>query len=161
MVLDLLLIFVLDTPLPRLWDLFDDAPGDRWQGGGNVVLDIKPMQMPPLVGGRQSHRRVLADPVVLEVDAGASHRCIQLLLLLSLLLEGDGEEVPPQIKVGTDPQESLTQGDERHNVLDSIGIKMLQLHLVVVQQSPKKLMGRGGESPLVEVSEGHDVSLRR
>ena len=38
---------------------------------------------------------------------------------------------------------------------------MLQLHLVVVQQSPNKLMGRGGESPLVEVSEGYDVAIGR
>ena len=61
------------------------------------------MRMPPLVGGQQSHRWVLIDPVVLEVDADASHRRIQLLLLLPLLLEGNGEEVLPQIKVGTDP----------------------------------------------------------
>ena len=38
---------------------------------------------------------------------------------------------------------------------------MLQLYLVVVQQSPKKLVGGGGESPLVEVSEGHDVVVGR
>ena len=36
---------------------------------------------------------------------------------------------------------------------------MLQLHLVVVQQAPKKLMGGGGESPLVEVSEGYDIPI--
>ena len=38
---------------------------------------------------------------------------------------------------------------------------MLQLHLVVVQQAPKKLVGRGGESPLMEVSEGYDIPIGR
>jgi hypothetical protein len=61
--------------------------------------------MSPLVGGQQPHRRVLADLVVLEVDAGVSHQRMQLLpaTLLPLLLEGVSKEVPPQIKVGTDP----------------------------------------------------------
>ena len=81
--------------------------------------------MPPLVGGRQTHRWVLIDPVVAKRDAGASHRHAQLLLLILLLQEGDGEEMPPQVKVGTNPQEPLTQGDEHRNVLDFIGIMML------------------------------------
>ena len=38
---------------------------------------------------------------------------------------------------------------------------MLQLYLVVVQQSPKKLVDGGGEYPLVEVSEGHNVAFGR
>ena len=33
--------------------------------------------------------------------------------------------------------------------------------MIVVQQSPEKLMGGHGESPLVEVSERHDVPFRR
>ena len=87
------------------------------------------------------------------MDADASHRRIQLLLLLPLLLEGNGEEVLPQIKVGTDPKESLTQGDKHHHVLDSIGIEVLQLDLVVVQRPPKKSMSRGSEPTLMEVGE--------
>ena len=49
--------------------------------------------------------RVLAELIVPELDVGAPHRHMQLLpaALLSLLLEGDSEGVPPQIKVGTDP----------------------------------------------------------
>ena len=63
--------------------------------------------------------------------------------------------------MGTDPQEPLAQRDERHNVLDPIGGKVLQFHLIVVQQSPKELMGGHGESLLVEVSERHDVPFER
>ena len=46
-------------------------------------------------------------------------------------------------------------------MLDSIGIKVLQLYLVVVQQSLKELMGGGGKSSLMEVSEGHDIAIGR
>ena len=37
----------------------------------------------------------------------------------------------------------------------------MQFYLIVVQQSLEKLMGGHGESPLVEVSERHDVPFRR
>ena len=38
---------------------------------------------------------------------------------------------------------------------------MLQLNLVVVQQSSKEWMGRNHESALVEGREGHDIATRR
>ena len=44
-------------------------------------------------------------------------------------------------------------------MLDSIGVKVVQLYLVVVQQPPNELVGGGGESPLVKVSEGHDIAI--
>ena len=43
--------------------------------------------------------------------------------------------------MGTNPQEPLTQGDERRNVLDPIESKVLQLHIVVIQQPLKELVG--------------------
>ena len=38
---------------------------------------------------------------------------------------------------------------------------MLQLHIVEIQQPPKELVGGGGKSPLVEVSEGHDIPFEQ
>ena len=38
---------------------------------------------------------------------------------------------------------------------------MLQLHLVVIQQPPKERVSKYGESPLMEVSEGHDIPFGR
>ena len=70
------------------------------------------MRMPPLVGGRQTHQRVFVYPVVLEMNANTSHRHAQLLLPDLLLQKVDGEEIPPQVEVGTNPQEPLTQGDD-------------------------------------------------
>ena len=57
--------------------------------------------MPPLVGRRKLHGRVLTDPIVPKLDVGASHRHVQLLptAFIPLFLEVDGEEVPPQVKV--------------------------------------------------------------
>ena len=107
--------------------------GVHRQGGGHVVLDVESLRVPPLVGGRQTHQRVVVHPVVAQVNASTSHRHAQLLLPDPLLRQVDGKEIPPQIEVGTNPQESLAQGDKRHNMLDPIRIKMLQLHLVVVQ----------------------------
>ena len=95
------------------------------------------------------------------MNAGTSHHHAQLLLPNPLLRQVDGKEVPPQIEVGTNPLEPLTQGDEHHNVLDPIRIKVLQVHLVVLQQPLKELMSEHGESPLVKESKGHDIPFGR
>ena len=107
------------------------------------------------------HRWVFVHPIIAEMNAGTSHRHAQLLPLFPLLQEVDGKEIPPQIEVGTNPQEPLTQGNERRNVLDPIGSKVLQLHLVVIQQPLKELVGRYGESPLMKASEGHHIAFGR
>jgi len=46
-------------------------------------------------------------------------------------------------------------------VLDPIGGKVLQFHLIIVQQSSGKRMGGHGESPLMKVSKRHDIPFRR
>ena len=109
----------------------------------------------------EPHGRILAYPIVSKLDAGAPHRHVQLLpaAFLPLILEGDGEKVPLEIKVETDPQESLTQGDEGRHVLDSIGIEVLQLDLVVVQQPPKKFVGGGREPTLMKVGERNHIAI--
>ena len=122
-------------PPPLLRGLFDQAPSELQQKGGGIILEVEPLRVPPLVGRREPNGRVLADPIVLKLDADAPHRHVQLLpaALLPLLIEVDGEEIPPQVEVGADPQESFAQRDERHHVLYPIGIEMQQLNLVEVQ----------------------------
>ena len=153
----MLLFLGLNAPSPRLWGLQDVAPSEGWQVSGGVILDVEPLRMPPLVRGGQTHQRICPCSGAMEVDAGAPHRCVQVLLPDLPLHETDSKEVPPQVKVWIDPQEPLAQGDERRNVLNPIGGKVLKLHLVVVHQSPKELMGGHGESPLMEVGERNDV----
>jgi hypothetical protein len=52
-----------------------------------------------------------APPDSLKMDAHASHQHLVFFLLpflfLHLLVQGDGEEIPPQFKVQLDPQVSL------------------------------------------------------
>ena len=111
------------------------STGELRQRGSDVILEVEPLRVPPLVGRLEPNGWVLTDPIVSKLDADAPHRHVQLLpaALLPLLLEVDGEEIPPQVKVEANPQESFTQRDERHHMLDPIRIEMLQLNFVEVQ----------------------------
>jgi len=46
-------------------------------------------------------------------------------------------------------------------VLDPIGVQVLQLNLIVVQQTLEERVGRNHESALVEGREGDDVAIGR
>jgi hypothetical protein len=50
-------------------------------------------------------------------------------------MQGDREEVPSQLEAGLNPQIHFAQRDEGRGVLYPIGIQVLQLDLVVMQQS--------------------------
>ena len=95
------------------------------------------------------------------MNAGTSHRHTHILPHNLPLRQTDGEEVPPQVDMGIDPQETLTQGNKRRHVLNTVGGKMLQLHLVIIQQPLKKSMRGYGKSPLMKDGKGHDVPFRR
>jgi hypothetical protein len=78
-----------------------------------------------------------------------------------LLDQGDGKEIPLVLEVGFDPQVSLAQHDESHDVLDPVRVEVLQLDQVVVKKPLEERM-RGYRKPaLVEVHEGHDVTIAR
>ena len=127
--------------------------------GGDVVLHLAPQCVPPLVGSGELAGHVLYHLVSPKVDARASHRhrCIPLLVLL----QGDGEEVSPQLKVGLDSQVPLAQRDEGHDVLDPIWVQVLQLDLVVLQHPPKEQVRGDRESVLVEGHERYDVAIEQ
>ena len=95
--------------------------------------------MPTLVGGLQlPHLDVPQPPPIpatAELDAHASngmmHRNIAVCRGVD---EGDVEEVLPKLEGGADPEVALVEGDEASNVLNPIGIKVLELHTVMVEQ---------------------------
>ena len=89
--------------------------------------------MPPLVRSREPVGHVLGCLLPLEVDARASHRHRGLPASLLLLDQGDAEEISPQLEVGLDPQVPLINRDEGRDVLDPVGVQVLQLDLIVVQ----------------------------
>ena len=61
----------------------------------------------------------------------AQHRGLPPSLLLHD--QGDREEISPQLEVGLDPQVPLAHHDEGCDVLDPVGVQVLQLDLIVVQ----------------------------
>ena len=127
-------------PWPHRRRLFDQAPSEDRQRGGGVVLQVEPLRVPPLIGSRQLARHVLGCPLPQEVDARASHQHQDLLASVLLPVQGDGEEVPPQLEVRLDPQVPLAHRDEGRDVLDPVGVEVLQLNLVVVQQPQEERM---------------------
>ena len=95
------------------------------------------------------------------MNIGTTHRHVHILPPNLPLRQTDGEEVPPHIEVGIDPQQTLTQGNKRRHVLNTVGGKMLQLHLVIIQQPLKKSMRGYGKPPLMKDGKGHDVPFGR
>ena len=87
-----------------------------------------------LVGSGQLAGHVLGLPLPPKVDAHASHWHQDLPTSVLLPVQGDGEEVPSQLEVRLDPQVPLAHRVEGRDVLDPIGVEVLQLDLVVVQQ---------------------------
>jgi hypothetical protein len=75
--------------------------------------------------------------------------------------QGDGKEIPPELKMRLDPQQSLAQCNEGRDLLDPIRIEVLQLYLVVVEKPAEEGMRGHPESALVEVREGNDVAVPR
>ena len=77
-------------------------------------------------------------PLALELDARTSQQHRGLLASLLLLDQGDGEEISPQLEVGLDPQVPLTHRDNSRDVLDPIRVQVLQLDLIMVQQTSEE-----------------------
>ena len=104
------------------------------------------MRVSPLVGSRELAGHVLGRSLPSEVDARASHQHRGLPASLLLLDQGDREEISPLLEVGLDPQVPLAHRDEGRDVLDLVGVQVLQLDLIVVQQTLEERVG-GTMSP--------------
>ena len=74
--------------------------------------------MPTLVGLHHGDVRVVDRPPRAEVNAGAAHRGVQPILLD----QRDGKEIPPELKMGLNPQVSLAQCDKDCDVLDPVRV---------------------------------------
>jgi hypothetical protein len=92
------------------------------------------------------------------MDFGAAYQGRRPVFLLD---QGDSEEVPPELEVGFDPQESLAQHDEGHDLLDPIWVEVLQLDLVVMEETLEEGMRGHPKTALMEVREGDDVIIAR
>ena len=66
-----------------------------------------------------------------QMHTRAARRNIQECITGLQPIDGDREEVPPEDEDGGDAEEALALDDESGDVLDPIGIQVLQLNVIV------------------------------
>ena len=71
------------------------------------------------------------------------------------------EEMEPQIPMGSNPQIPLADGNKDSRLSDGVGIKIVELHAVVVRERPQEPVRRDAEAALVEGDEAYDVAVAR
>jgi hypothetical protein len=70
------------------------------------------------------------------------------------------EEVDPEIPIYRDSQEAFADTDERGRLQDRVRREVVQLHAVVVAQTPHEAARRRRKAALVEADEADDVAER-
>jgi hypothetical protein len=120
-----------------------------------VVPEIKPPVLPPLVqickGGRDVLSR--APWPQLEGAATGSHCHTDLLRLRRRGEELHGKEMGPQVPVRVNPQKTLANRHEDGRLHDRVGVEVMQLHPVVVQERPHEAARWHSKPPLMERDE--------
>jgi hypothetical protein len=71
-----------------------------------------------------------------------------------------GEEMGPQIPLGVNPQESFTNRREYGCLRDGVGVEIVQLHPIKMQNRPHETACRHSEPPLMERNETQHIPRR-
>jgi hypothetical protein len=124
-----------------------------------VVPEIKPPALPPLV---QRHKgggdALLHTPrPQLEGAATGPHRHTDLLRLRRRGKELRGKEMGSQIPVRVNPQKTLANRREDGRLRNGVGVEVVQLHPVVVQERPHETAHWHSKPPLVEGDETNHI----
>jgi hypothetical protein len=128
-----------------------------------IVPKIKPLALPPLVQRHKGGRDVLlrAPRPQLEGAATGPHCHTDLPCLRRRGKELRGEVMGPQILVRVNPQKTLTNRREDGRLRNGVGVEVLQLHPVVVQERPHETARWHSKPPFVEGDETNHVPRRR
>jgi hypothetical protein len=128
-----------------------------------VVPEIKPPVLPPLVRRCKGGRDVLlhAPRPQLEGAATDPHRHTNLLCLRRRGKELRGKEMGPQVPVRVNPQKTLGNRREDGRLRDRVGVEVMQLHSVVVQERPHEAARWHSKPPLMEGDETEHIPRRR
>jgi hypothetical protein len=128
-----------------------------------IVLEIKPPALPPLVRRHKDGRDVLlrAPRPQLEGAATGPHRHTDLLCLRRRGKELHREEMGPHIPVGVNPQKTLANRREDGRLRNGVGVEVVQLHSVVVQERPHETARWHSKPPLMEGDETNHIPWRR
>jgi hypothetical protein len=97
----------------------------------------------------------------LEGAATGLHRHADLLLPRHQGKKLRGEEMGPQILVGVNPQKTLANRCEDGRLRNGVGIEVVQLHPVVVQERPHETACWHSKPPLMEGDETNHIPRRR
>jgi hypothetical protein len=118
--------------------------------------------LPPLVRRHEGGRDVLlhAPWPHLEGAAPGPHRHVNLFRLHRRGKELHGEEMGPQIPVRVNPQKILTNHCEDGRLRNGVGVEVVQLHPVVVQERPHEAARWHSKPPLLEGDKADHVPRR-
>src|SRR5699024_7444040 len=89
------------------------------------------------------------------------HRHTDLLCLHCQGKELRSEEMKPQIPVGVNPQKTLANRCEDGRLRNRVGVKVVQLYPVVVQERPHEAARWYAKPPLMEADKADHVPRRR
>jgi hypothetical protein len=128
-----------------------------------VVPEIKPPVLPPLVRRHKGGRDVLlrAPRPQLEGAATGPHRHTDLLRVRRRGEELRREEMGPQIPVRVNPQKTIANRRKDGRLRNGVGVEVMQLHPVVVQERPHEAARWHSKPPLMEGDETDHIPRRR
>jgi hypothetical protein len=128
-----------------------------------VVPKVKPLALPPLVRRHKDGGDVLLRTRLPQLEDAATDphrhanspfpRCQGKMLR--------GEEVGPQIPVGLNPQKPFANHREDGCLKDGVGVEIVQLHPVEMQNRPHEATCWHSEPPLMERDETQHIPRRR
>jgi hypothetical protein len=128
-----------------------------------VVPEVEPPALPPLVRRHKDGRDILLRtrlPQLEDASAGP-HRHADSLFPRRQGKRQRGEEMGPQIPVGVNPQKSFANRRKDGCLRDRVGVEIVQLHPIEMQNRPHEMACRHSEPPLVERDETQHIPRRR
>jgi hypothetical protein len=119
-----------------------------------MILDIKPMILPPGKVGGEFVREIFVAGLLSQLDAGTPHNGKILCCGLWFDVEEEAEKIP----VGFDSEESFTEIDENWNVADGIRVEMMKLKPVEIQKASEQGTSGEGQSPFGKMEKCDDFN---
>jgi hypothetical protein len=128
-----------------------------------IVPEVKPPALPPLVRRHKDGGDVLlrARLPQLEDAATGPQRHVDSLFPRRRGKRLHGEEMGPQILVGVNPQKSFANHHKDGYLRDRVGVEIVQLHPVEMQNRPHETACWHSEPLLMERNETQHIPRRR
>jgi hypothetical protein len=128
-----------------------------------VVPEVKPLALPPLVRRHKDGGDVLLRTRLPQLEDAATgpHRHADSLFPRRRGKRLHREEMGPQIPVGVNSQKSFANRREDGCLLDRVGVEIVQLHPIEMQNRPHETACWHSEPPLMERDETQHIPRRR